>query len=42
MIQEKSVDNLKTFLASAKDNFCTFVDNVDFEARILKFCVLIR
>ena len=32
MIQEKSVDSLKTFLASAKENFCTFVDSVDFEA----------
>ena len=32
MIQEKRIDSLKTFLASAKENFCTFVDSVDFEA----------
>ena len=32
MIQEKSVDSLKTFLSSSKENFCIFVDSVDFEA----------
>lgn len=32
MIQEKSIDSVKTFLASARENFCTFVDSVDFDA----------
>ena len=32
MIQEKSIESLQTFLASAKENFCTFVDSVDLEA----------
>ena len=32
MIQEKSIDSLKTFLSSAKENFCTFVDSVDLDA----------
>ena len=29
MIQEKSIESLKTFLASAKENFTTFIDSVD-------------
>ena len=32
MIQEKSIESLKTFLSSAKENFCTFVDSVDLDA----------
>ena len=32
MIQEKSIESLKTFLASAKENFCSFIDSVDLDA----------
>ena len=32
MIQEKSVDSLKTFLASAKENFFASIDSVDMDA----------
>ena len=32
MIQEKSTESLKTFLASAKENFNSFIDSVDYEA----------
>ena len=32
MIQEKSIDSLKTFLASAKENFFASIDSVDMDA----------
>ena len=32
MIQEKSIESLKTFLASAKENFTAFIDSVDLDA----------
>ena len=32
MIQDKSIESLKTFLASAKENFSAFIDSIDMDA----------
>ena len=44
MIQDKSIESLKTFLASAKENFSAFIDSIDMDAckRLLKSFLILK